>query len=149
MTDDTSVPYTNTADIKADRLGIAPGSPEVFHIVLDDRNVSSQYIKAGAQLIINIPKDWVVTGPISGDFPGATLIPFPDDSSQIVGILPADLAWGGKMITFTAIAPSPSCDKMYIMKVLANGHTNNDRPIGPVSDIVLQVDAPPPGPVCP
>ena len=152
MTDDTSVPYTNTADIRADRLGIAPGSPEVFHIVLDDRNVSSQYIKAGAQLIINIPKDWVVVpGSISDDgFNGIPILtPFPDDSSQIVGVLTSDLASGGKMITFTATAPSPSCDKMYIMKVLANGHTNNDRPIGPVSDIVLQVDAPPPGPVCP
>jgi len=149
MTDDTSAPYTNTADMKADRLGILPGSTQTFHIVLDDRNVSSQHIKAGAQLIINVPREWVVTGPILGDFPGATLTPFPDDSSQIVGILPADLSWGGKMITFDAIAPSPSCDKMYVMKVLANGHTNNDRPIGPTSDIILQVDAPPPGPVCP
>jgi archaellum component FlaF (FlaF/FlaG flagellin family) len=149
MTDDTSAPYDDHTKVKADRLGIAPGSPEVFHIVLDDLNVSSQYIKAGAQLIINVPQEWVVTGPILGDFPGATVTVFDDTSSQIVGVLPADLAFGGKMITFTAIAPSPTCDKMYVMHVLANGQTNNDRPIGPVSEIVLQVDAPPPGPVCP
>jgi len=151
MTDDTSAPYDDMTEVRANRLGIVPGSPEVFHIVLDDRNVSSQNIEAGAQLIINVPKDWVVTGPITDDgFTGTpTLTPFPDGSSQIVGVLTADLASGGKMITFTAIAPSPSCDKMYVMKVLANGHTNNDRPIGPTSDIVLQVDSPPPGPVCP
>jgi len=135
--------------VKADRLGIAPGDTETFHIVLDDLNTSSQYIKAGAQLIINVPKEWVVTGPILGDFPGATVTVFDDTSSQIVGVLPANLLRDGAMITFDAIAPSPTCDKMYVMHVLANGHTNNDRPIGPVSEIVLQVDAPPPGPVCP
>ncbi len=148
MTDDTTAPYSDLTQIKANRLGILPGATETFHIVLDDRNVSSQHIEAGAQLIINVPKGWVVTGPITDDgFTGIpTLTTFPDDSSQIVGILTSDLLSGGKMITFSAIAPSPSCEKMYIMHVLANGQTNNDRPIGPVSEIVLQVD--PPGP-CP
>jgi len=135
MTDDTTAPYDDVTQIKADRLGIGPGDTETFHIVLDDRNISSQHIEAGAQLIINIPRDWVVTGPITDDgFTGTpTLTIFDDDSSQIVGILTSDLLSGGKMITFSAIAPSPSCDKMYVMHVLANGQTNNDRPIGPVS----------------
>jgi len=148
MTDDTTAPYTDLTQVKADRLGILPGSTETFHIALDDRNVSSQHIMAGAQLIINVPKGWVVTGPITDDgFNGApTLTVFPDTSSQIVGVLTSNLLSGGKMITFDAIAPSPSCEKMYIMHVLANGVTNNNRPIGPVSEIVLQVD--PPG-VCP
>jgi len=148
MTDDTTAPYTDVTQIKADRLGIGPGDTETFHIVLDDRNISSQHIEAGAQLIINIPKGWVVTGPITDDgFNGTpSLTIWDDDSSQIVGVLTSDLLSGGKMITFSAIAPSPSCEKMYIMHVLANGQTNNDRPIGPVSEIVLQVD--PPG-ACP
>ena len=151
MTDDTTAPYDDHTKVKADRLGITAGSTETFHIVLDDLNISSQYIKSGAQLIINVPKGWVVTGPITDDgFVGTpSLTVFDDSSSQIVGILEADLHSGGKMITFDATAPSPECDKMYVMYVLANGQTNNDRPIGPVSEIVLQVDAPPPGPVCP
>ena len=148
MTDDTTAPYTDVTQIKADRLGIGAGDTETFHIVLDDRNISSQHIEAGAQLIINIPKGWVVTGPITDDgFNGTpSLTIWDDDSSQIVGVLTSDLLSGGKMITFSAIAPSPSCEKMYVMHILANGQTNNDRPIGPVSEIVLQVD--PPG-ACP
>jgi hypothetical protein len=44
-------------------------------------------------------------------------------------------------IQFSAKAPTISSDQMYVMYVLAEGETNNNFAIGPLSEIVLQVDA--------
>jgi hypothetical protein len=132
---------TNTADMRGSRLGIPSGSTQTFNINIAELNTVSESIKAGAQLIINIPKDWQVISPVNSyvGFDSALVTQFPDDSFQIVGVLSADLLSGAKTIQFDAIAPTVSCEKMYVMHVLANGVTNNNRPIGPVGEIVLQV----------
>ena len=151
LTEDTSVPYTDPTKFRGSRIGITAGSTETFTFALAELNLSDHYIDTGAQLIINIPKEWQVDVPSIGD-DGFNGIPihtlFPDGSSQIVGVLSSPLHAGGKIITFDAVAPNPACDTMYVMHVLGNGISSNGYQIGPVAEIILQVDAPPPGPVC-
>jgi hypothetical protein len=45
-------------------------------------------------------------------------------------------------IQFSAKAPDITNDQMYVMYVLAIGETNNNFTLGPVSEVVLQVDSP-------
>jgi len=132
-------------DVEGSRVGINPGATERFRVVLGnlDTDAPAKFIRQGAKLIINIPKEWTLIEPLIGNsgFDNPVQINyFPDESSQIVATLSADLATGGKTITFDVVAPSPSCDKMYVMHVLANGMTGLDNPIGPVAETVLQVD---------
>jgi len=123
-------------------MGIPSASTQTFQIALAELNTSSQQIEAGAQIIINIPKDWTFDklNSYAGFVDPPTIIPFSDGSAQIVGVLIAPLASGAKIISFDAVAPSVACDKMYVMHVLANGVTNNNNPIGPIAEIVLQVN---------
>jgi len=135
---------TALGDMKGSRLGIPSGSTQTFNINIAELNTASESIKAGTQLIINIPKDWQLIQPLcplcyNGFNNPPTVNTFPDSSSQIVGVLSADLLSGAKTIQFNAIAPTVSCEKMYVMHVLANGITNNNRPLGPIGEIVLQV----------
>ncbi len=143
LTDDTAAPWTDPTKMRGNRMGILSGSTQTFQIVLAELNTSSQNIEDGAVLIINIPKDWILITPLN-EYVGFVDPPivnnFPDGSSQIVGELIDDLDGVGKMISFDAVAPSVACDKMYVMHVLANGVTNNNNPIGPIAEIVLQVN---------
>ena len=143
LTDDTAAPWTDNLTMRGNRMGILSGSTQTFQIVLAELNTSSQNIEDGAVLIINIPKDWILITPLN-EYVGFVDPPivnnFPDGSSQIVGELIDDLDGVGKMISFDAVAPSVACDKMYVMHVLANGVTNNNNPIGPIAEIVLQVN---------
>jgi hypothetical protein len=45
-------------------------------------------------------------------------------------------------IQFSATAPSGTTDHMYVMYILATGESNNVFTMGPVTEVVLQVDAP-------
>ena len=139
--------YVDTVFMQSSRMNIASASTQTFHIVLAE--LGGVNVLSGATLIINVPKDWVVDIPsISDDgFTGTpTHFPFPDGSSQIVGTLTNSLSSAGKLISFDAVAPSVLCDKMYVMHVLANGKTTGNNPIGPLAEIVLQVN---PAGVCP
>jgi len=140
----TFPPSPDIGNMKGSRLGIPSGSTQTFNINIAEFNTASESIKADAQLIINIPKDWQLIQPLcllcyNGFNNPPTVNSFPDGSSQIVGVLSADLSSGAKTIQFDAIAPTVICEKMYVMHVLANGITNNNRPIGPIAEIVLQV----------
>jgi len=135
------ITYTDTTKMQASRMGIPSSSTQTFHIILAERGGVN--VLPGAQLIINIPQDWTVIEPsITDDGFDSTPAwnPFPDGSSQIVGILSSALNNDAKRISFDALAPSVACDKMYIMHVLANGKTTGNFPIGPLAEIVLQVN---------
>jgi hypothetical protein len=143
-------PYNDPNDMRGNRMGIASGSPETFQIALADLSPNANAIKGGAELIINIPKDWGL--PSLNSFAGFVNAPiinqFPDNSYQIVGTLIRDLNNDAKIISFDTVAPSVLCDKMYVMHVLANGLTiaPSQKTIGPVAEIVLQVN---PAGACP
>ncbi len=150
----TTVDSTDPTHVEGSRMGIAPGAVERFNVVLADMDdEDTDYIRAGSELIINIPKQWTIANAFVGNTgfvnPVTVNGPFPDGSSQIVGTLLADLEGDdgpalrkGKTITFDLTAPSPACDKMYVMHILADGRTGDDKPIGPVAETVLQVDVP-------
>jgi len=138
----------SSSKIKSSVIGIAPNSVRLFNVTLADMDtVSTTTINSGAKLIINIPKDWTnvtVTG--SNGFVGTpTVTQFGDNSHQIVGITSAALGSATSVadtISFTARAPNITTDKLYVMYVLAQGQTNSNFSIGPLAEIVLQVDAP-------
>jgi hypothetical protein len=138
----------NSIDIQSTRTGIVPGSTQTFKIVFADLDTSNTtWIKPGAQLIINVPKEWTDVNVLS--YPGFASTPtvtiFGDGSSQIVGTITSNLGDAvntADTIEFSAQAPDITNDQMYVMYVLAQGQTNNVFSIGPLAEIVLQVDAP-------
>ncbi|MBI5860191.1 MAG: hypothetical protein HZB73_05875 [Nitrosarchaeum sp.] len=142
-----AVDSRTNSDMVSTRTGIAPGSTQTFNIVFADLDTNNTtLIKSGAQLIINVPKDWTNVNVISS--PGfvsvPTVITFGDGSTQIVGTITSNLgdtANQSDTIQFSARAPSITNDQMYVMYVLAQGQTNNLFSIGPLAEIVLQVDA--------
>jgi hypothetical protein len=105
------------------------------------------FIKSGAKLIINIPREWtditIIPGGTSGFIGTPTVTTFGDGSKQIIGTTSANLGTATNVadtIQFSARSPNISNDQMYVMYVLAQGETAQDFAIGPLSEIVLQVD---------
>jgi hypothetical protein len=142
-------------DIKTSRIDIAPSSTEIFNIVFADLDgLPGTSIKEGGQLIINIPKEFTNVNILqnSGFDTGAnapTIATFGDGSNQITATLPSCTTGcmgtalnPSNTIRFSATAPADTVDRLYVMYVLAIGETSNDVTLGPVSEIVLQVNAP-------
>ena len=140
------VDSTANTNIFANMTNVPPGSIQTFNVVLADLEAATgNRISAGSRLIINMPSGW--TTPVVTGNTGFTIQPtqtFPDGSSQIVGILNADLTGSGgtgKTITFTSIAPPISDTRMYVMYVLADGYVNGNIVMGPLAEVVLRVSA--------
>ena len=135
-----------SSNILSNQTGILPNQSATFNIVFSDMdNVGTTTINAGAKLIINVPKSWTNVSVISDSgFVGTpSVTSFGDTSHQIVGVTDSALGDGttnSKTITFTAQAPNITHDRLYVMYVLAQGTTNNGFSIGPLAEIVLQVD---------
>ena len=130
--------------------GILSGSVVTFNATLADLETNpSNKIDSSSRIIINVPKGWTVnessiTG--NGDFT-TSYQSFFDTSSQIIGELNADLPLGGVTVTFDATAPLVTNTQMYVMYILADGHTDNGAPlddftIGPLQEAILQVVPP-------
>ncbi|MBS3926565.1 MAG: hypothetical protein KGZ34_07755 [Nitrosarchaeum sp.] len=135
-------------NIMSSIVGISPNSIRLFNVTLADMDtVSSTTINSGAKLIINVPKDWTdVTITNSVGFVGTpSVTKFGDNSHQIVGVTSTALGSASNVadiISFTARAPNITTDKLYVMYVLAQGQTNSGFSIGPLAEVVLQVDTP-------
>ncbi|MCV0411660.1 hypothetical protein [Nitrosarchaeum sp.] len=142
----SNVDSRNNADIQSTRTGIVPGSTQTFNIVFADLDTStSTWIKSGAQLIINVPKDWTDVQIVNnyGFVNPPTITTFGDGSTQIIGVTSTNLGDASNQadtIQFSAKAPSVTNDQMYVMYVLAQGQTTNNFSIGPLNEIVLQVN---------
>ena len=138
----------NNADIQSTRIGITPDSLEIFNIVFADLDTDDDtFVQSTAELIINVPKEWkdVQILPATSGFElPLTVNVFGDGSTQIVGITTSNLGTAtntADTIQFSAIAPNVANDQMYVMYVLGQGQTDHSFSIGPLSEIVLQVDA--------
>ncbi len=150
---------TVNADIITTDLAIPDDTPITFYATLTDFEKGARIIKADdTKFIINVPKDWIIEDPINdidglGDF-SIVYSPWPDGSSQIVGTLLDDYdgterigrspGQEGLSIEFTARSPTlTSNERMYVMYILADGfvdgNTSNIFPLGPLSEVVLQV----------
>ena len=157
LTNDKMV--SGDSNIISSMTGILSGKPIVFNATLIDfESNTNNYIKPlDTKLIINIPKGWTLdTGSIKsfpvGDFATSWQI-FSDGSSQITGILQQPITGAGsgsnkaKTIQFYATSPTVDNDQMYVMYLLADGIVRNDGlgaskddALGPLGEIVLQVD---------
>jgi hypothetical protein len=136
-----------SADIQSTRIGIVPNAIETFNIVFADLDTNDNtFIDSGAKLIINVPKEWsdvTILGGTSGFVGTPSITIFGDGSTQIVGVTSSDLGTSSNVadtIQFSARAPNIANDQMYVMYVLAQGQTDHAFSIGPLSEIVLQVD---------
>lgn len=135
-----------SADIMSSEVGILPNTVKTYSIALADMDLSdTTTINAGAKLIINVPKGWTDVTLVS--HPGFVSTPsvttFGDTSTQIVGITSAPIGNASNpsdVITFTARSPDIQDDRLYVMYVLGQGVTSNGFSIGPLAEIVLQVD---------
>lgn len=135
-----------SSDVKTVEVGIPPNVVRTFNVVLADMDLSdTTMINSGATLIINVPKGWtdVTVTNHPGFVSSPTVTPFGDTSTQIVGTtsnLIGDSTNPSDVITFTARSPNITDDRLYIMHVLAQGVTSNGFSIGPLAEIVLQVN---------
>ena len=144
-----------SSNMKTSRSGITPNSTQTFNVVFADLDgVDTTYIKSGGQLVINVPKGWTEVTVLNnyGFDTGAnapTIVAFGDGSHQITATLPScttacmgTTANPSNTIQFSAKAPDITNDQMYVMYILAIGETSNNFTLGPVSEVVLQVDSP-------
>lgn len=135
-----------SGDITSSEVGIPPDTVRTFNVVFADMDLLDiTTINPGAKLIINVPKGWTDVTLVSnpGFLSTPTVTTFGDTSTQIVGITSTPLGSAtntSDVITFTARSPIITDDQLYIMYVLAQGVTSNGFSIGPLAEIVLQVD---------
>lgn len=135
---------TASVNIMSDLTNIKSGSfVTVNATIADFDSGTTNKISSGSRLIINIPKGWTNVSILSSNgFSTPTYQTFGDTSSQIVGVLNTDITGASgtaKSIQFRVQAPSISDTQMYVMYVLADGDVNNQFPIGPIAEAVLQV----------
>jgi len=141
----------NNNEMHTTRTGIPPNTQETFNVVFADLDTdNSTYIKSGAKLVINIPKDWTGVNLVS--YPGfvdpPTVTVHGDGSTQIIGVTAGNLGTATNVadtITFTAVSPAVTTDQLFVMYLLAEGETEtgaNDFALGALSEVVLVVDVP-------
>ena len=139
---------TSNADILGDKINITPGSVETFNVVLADMDlIDTTEINSGAKLIINVPREWKDVSIVDnlGFIDPPTIIEFGDGSTQIVAETISSIGNSGNpsdTLTFSARAPNVNTDQLYVMYILADGDTNNGISIGPLAEILLQVESP-------
>lgn len=150
-----SAAIANNDNIIGSTNGIASGQVVTFYATLVELDAASgSQIDDGAELVVNVPIGWTLDEPsISApDFSPVVVNHWPDGSSQIIGTLDVGGATLGltgaganveRTITFDATAPTLTngIPKIYVMHVLASGHTDvaNFFPIGPLSESIIEV----------
>ncbi len=133
-----------------------------FSIVLADMDEDpNTYIKSGARLIINVPREWTFNEWFSGNTTGfvTNALPEPNDepsvkvhgdgSTQIIATTDVNIGdydavnnpdgVNTATLSFAATTPEKEKDRMYIMYVLADGLTEDDKSVGPLSEVLLHV----------
>ncbi|MFQ5781758.1 MAG: hypothetical protein ACE5GR_01725 [Nitrosopumilus sp.] len=151
LTDNPTDPQ-NINGIRSVRTGIlsGTGTPETFNVVFTDFDTNgANWISKNSKLIINVPPGWqFVDFTPNPDFNITVTPPAPDGSVQIIGDLQVDLDGDlddgdGKkqssVLTFRATPPNVFSNTMYVMYILADGFTDNNFSVGPLSEVVLQV----------
>ena len=133
-----------------------------FSIVLADMDENSAtYIKSGARLIVNVPREWTFNEWYGGNTTGfvTNALPEPNDepsvrvhgdgSTQIIATTNVNIGdydattnptgVNTATLSFAATTPEKTNERMYIMYVLADGLTEEDKSVGPLSEVLLHV----------
>jgi hypothetical protein len=127
--------------------GIASGEIISLNVTVADLDTEDlTEIKAGADLIINVPRGFTEVTPISNAaFSSITKRAFSDGSTQIIATLAGDLGDAsdtvaeGQVLSFTALAPITNSTRVYIMHTLLDGETSNNFSVGAIAELALQV----------
>jgi len=134
--------------------GILSGSVQRFSVVFTDFDTDPlTYIEAGSKIVVNVPrafKDVIVIDAETSN-PGILIVPgieptvviHPDETTQIIATVPDRIGdvTGIEyvVLTFEALAPTVTTNKLMVMYTLANGLGSSDSSVGPLTEIVLQV----------
>jgi hypothetical protein len=108
---------------------VSPGTNATFSVAFADLDTDNEtYIKSGSRLIINVPPDFKnVTIVSSSSFNQPVMQQRADGYTQIIASTSGDTGDSNtgeaKIISFTALAPSPTKDTIYIMTILNEGLT--------------------------
>jgi hypothetical protein len=108
------------------------------------------YIKSGAKMTVNIPREWVFdsldeikSAKFVFNATEPKIIEHGDGSTQIIAttteILGDIASEEVASLTFSATSPEKYVDKMYIMYLLADGLTETDDSVGPQQEAILHV----------
>ena len=132
-------------DIISTITGISGGTLVAFNATIAELETGGHKIEdenppGKATLIVNIPKGW--TDVVVANSPGFDYVKyntFADGSSQLVGIISAEIISGTESMKFYARAPAVTTTQMYVMYMLANGVTDSGWTLGPLAEIILQV----------
>jgi len=133
---------------------IAVNSTNTFIAVLADMDTdATTTVNIGARLIINIPREWNFTGfnedPIPGFVDPPSVTVHSDGSTQIIATTDVVLGDGvndALGISFDVKAPDVTFPRLYVMYILADGTVTVNgeaKTIGPLNEVVLNVDPPP------
>lgn len=136
------------SNMRASAIDLANYTANDFIVTMADLNMNdaSTYILKDSRLIINLPKNFTsVTTYPNSNF-NITTTNNIDGSTQIVGKLLNNLGTNtaspgeAKSIKFSAVTPSVTKTKLYVIYVLADGDTMPGTfPEGPLSEIVVSV----------
>ena len=147
------VDSTDNADIFGHLNNVKNGTSQEFIIIMADGDKDGgSYIEAGAELIINVPREWgypeinlAKTNKFIENPTQPQIINHTDGSYQIIGLLDErigdiDNAYETATLTFSSASPEKISERLYIMHILGNGLTNvSDLAIGPLTEIVIHV----------
>jgi len=141
-----------TTHITGHKSNITNGTSTKFIVTLADMDDESPtYIKTGAKMTVNIPRDWefvsINQGESSSKFIfNATqpqVVYHGDGSTQIIAITNQNLGDQASeepaSIVFNAKSPNKTNDRMYIMYLLADGLTEDNHAVGPQQEAILHV----------
>ena len=135
---------------------IVNGTKQTYAVTLADMDENTNTaIQAGAEIIINVPRDWGnVTAFINStninwvpnidpELAEPSIKKHGDGTWQIIATTNKPLGNATNPDTatvwFTALAPEKEFENMHVMYVLGNGISHTDHSVGPLSEIVLHV----------
>ena len=146
---DTDNPTTALEDahIFGNKSGIVSGTTVKLNVTVADLDTEDlTEIKAGASLIINVPRGFTDVTPITNAaFSSITKRAFSDGSTQLIATLADDLgdasdtAAEAQVLSFTATAPITNSTRVYIMHTLLDGETTSNFSVGAIAELALQV----------
>jgi len=127
--------------------GVKSGSIRKFNITLTDyEKTAGVKINSGAQVIVNLPPDWVVQNFTSyGGFSRPQLLNFTDHSSVIKATRTSDITGTGSSkagtIGFNILVPTITDTRIYIITVTTDGQINLPAGfnLGAIQEFPIQV----------
>jgi hypothetical protein len=142
--------------IETERRNIPSDSIQKFRINLAETDHDpSTWINAGTKIIVNVPRAFTevavdhTPGETTGIIMGAvdvepSVVIHPDDTTQIIATTNVNIGNAdfpeALTLTFTARAPIVSTPQLMVMYTLAVGEGTNGNTVGPLAEIILQVD---------